>query len=80
MQRNDFEKDFYKLMNNAVFGKTMENVRKRLKVKIVNGLDVKKLEYLIARPYFRSSYIFENSNLVSINMGASAVCLNKPIY
>ena len=67
-------------MNNAVFGKTMENVRNRAKVIIVNRLETKKFEGLIAKPYFRSSYIFEDSNLVSVRMGESTVCLNIPIY
>ena len=52
----DFEKDFYKLMNNSVFGKTMENLRKQVNVKLVN--DMAKLSKLIASPSFDSFHIF----------------------
>ena len=78
--RNDFEKDFYKLMSNSVFGKTMENVRDRAKVEIVNGLskDV-RLRKLVSRPHFRDVFVFEGSKLVSLRMGESMVTLNKPI-
>ena len=78
--KNEFEKDFYKLMNNSVFGKTMENVRERSKIKILNGQDTEKLEKLIAKPNYKGAFVFENSNLVSVNMRNSTVCLNKPIY
>ena len=51
--RNDFEKDFYKLMSNSVFGKTMENVRDRAKVEIVNGLsEGVRLGRLVSQPAF----------------------------
>ena len=53
---NDFEKDFFKLMNNSVFGKTMENVRKHKNVKLVN--DVEKRNKLIRKPNFSSMKIF----------------------
>ena len=78
--KNEFEKDFLKLMNNSVFGKTMENVRERSKIKIVNGQDTEKLERLIARPNYKGAFVFENSELVSVSMGESKVTLNKPIY
>ena len=78
--KNEFEKDFFKLMNNSVFRKTMENVRERSKIKIVNGLETEKLEKLIAKPNYKGAFVFENSNLISVNMRNSTVVLNKPIY
>ena len=78
--KNEFEKDFFKLMNNAVFGKTMEDVRNRSTVRIVNGQETKELERLTSKPNYKSSYIYENSDLVSVRMGKTTVCLNKPKY
>ena len=53
-------------MNNSVFGKTMENVRNRSKIKIVNGQETEKLESLIAKPYYRRAFVFGSSKLVSV--------------
>ena len=53
--KNNFEKDFYKLMNNSVFGKTMENIRNRVDVKLVNTKE--KLSKLVAKPNFKSRKI-----------------------
>ena len=78
--KSDFEKDFFKLMNNSVFGKTMENVRLRCSIEIANGSDEKRIECLIATPNYKSGYIFENSNLASMRMGKTKVMMNKPIY
>ena len=78
--KNKFEKDFFKLMINSVFGKTMENVRCRSNVKIINEKNGKKILGLIARPNLKSVFRYENSDLVSVNMGKSVVMLNKPIY
>ena len=75
--KNNFEKDFFKLMNNSVFGKTMENIRNRVNVKLVNTEE--KLKKLIAKPNFRSRKIF-SENLVSVHMKKTSLTMNKPVY
>ena len=55
---NEFEKNFYKLMNNSVFGKTMENVQKRVNIKIVRSDKREKINKLIASPLFAGCTLF----------------------
>jgi hypothetical protein len=75
--KNDFEKDFYKLMNNAVFGKTMENMRARVNIKLFT--DEEKALYQIAKPQFLNSKIY-SKDLIAIQQVKKEVELNKPIY
>ena len=75
--KNNFEKDFFKLMNNSVFGKTMENIRNRVDVKLVNTEE--KLRKLVAKPNFQSRKIF-NENLISVHMKKTSLTMNKPVY
>ena len=64
---SDFEKDLYKLMNNSVFGKTMENVRNRINVHLVRcGSKENIIRKLIARPSFAKAKIFDH-NLAAIH-------------
>ena len=75
--KNNFEKDFFKLMNNSVFGKTMENIRNRVNVKLVNtGEQFKKL---VSKPNYENRKIF-NENLVSVHMKKTSLTMNKPVY
>ena len=111
---NDFEKDFYKLMNNAVshfsvslfslfqispnfvncparllldwslfsvqvFGKTLENVRKRVDVQLFRSDEEQKILKYVAKPTFARQEIF-NEHLVGIQNHKEKVLLNKPIY
>ena len=75
--KNDFEKDFYKLMNNSVFGKTMENIRKYRDIKLVNN----KEDYLkqVMKPNFKGGVLM-GADLMSCEMGKVKVKMNKPVY
>ena len=75
--KNAFEKDFFKLMNNSVFGKTMENIRKRVDVRLVT--DENKLLKMAAKPTYVSSKIF-NKNLVAVHKIKETLTLNRPAY
>ena len=75
--KNAFEKDFFKLMNSSVFGKTIENIRKRQNVKLVD--DRKKALKLSSKPNFDRVTIFDE-NLVAVHMKKTEVYFNKPIY
>ena len=75
--KNSFEKDFFKLMNNSVFGKTMENLRKRQDIKLVT--DEEQLLKWSSKPSFINSKIF-NENLVAVHKTKTTLTLNRPAY
>ena len=75
--KNSFKKDFFKIMNNSVFGKTMENLHKRVDVRLVTN--EKKLDKLTSKPTYVSSKIF-NKNLMAVHKIKEALTLNRPAY
>ena len=74
---NDFEKDFFKLMNNAAFGKTMENIRKHRNIVIIMNRE----SYLrtVMKPNSKSGTLYAE-NLMGCEMGETKVVMNKPVY
>ena len=77
LAKNDFGKDFFKLMNNAVFGNTMENIRKHRDIKLVTT--DKKRNKLVSEPnYHTTNYISEDLSIIEMNK--TKVKMNKPIY
>ena len=74
---NDFEKDFFKLMNNSVFGKTMENIRKHRNIKLV--MTEEKYLHMVMKPNFKSEVLF-GENLMGCEMGKIKVVINKLVY
>ena len=75
--KNDFEKDLFKLMNNSVFGKTMENIRKHRDIKLVTTN--KRRSKLVSEPnYHTMNYILEDLSIIEMNK--TRVKMNKPIY
>ncbi|XP_036140462.1 uncharacterized protein LOC118644854 [Monomorium pharaonis] len=80
LAKNDFEKNLYKLMNNAVFGKTMENVRNHVDVKLLTKwVGRYGAETMIAKPNFHSRSVFAE-NLIAVELRKLEVKLYKPIY
>ena len=75
--KNDFEKDFFKLMNNSVFGKTMENVRNHRDIKLVTT--DKRRSILASEPNYHSSKCI-SKDLMIMEMKKVEVKMNKPIY
>ena len=77
--KNDFEKDFYKLLNNAFYGKTMENVRNRLKIKFIKKDDYREIIKQQSKLTFNGIHkSYENCD--SYTFKQNEVLMNKPIY
>ena len=77
LARNDFEKDLFKLMNNSVFGKTMENIRKHRDIKLVTT-DKKRSKFVSEPNYHTINLISEDLSI--IEMKKTKLKMNKPIY
>ena len=75
--KNDFEKGFFKLMNNAVFGKTMKNVRKHRDIKLV--ATNKRRNQLVSEPNYHTTKFF-SENLLATEMKKTKGKMNKPVY
>ena len=73
----EFEKDFFKLMNNSVFGKTMEDIRNRVDIRLkTNG---KSAEKLAAKPNYERTTIFNEDHIV-VHMKKTELVFNKSVY
>ena len=75
--KNDFEKDFLKLMNNSGFGKTMKNVRKHRDIKLVTT--DKRRNQLMSEPNYDTTKWF-SENLFATEMKKAIVKMSKPVY
>ena len=75
--KNEFEKDFFKLMNNSVFGKTMENIRNHKDMKLVTT--EQKYQKYVMKLKFKDGYPF-SKELFSVEMGKIEITMNKPVY
>ena len=75
--KSEFEKDFFKLMNNSVFGKTMDNVRKHKNFKLITT--EKRRIKLVSEPNYHTIKHFPD-NLLAIEIKKTKVKMNKPVY
>ena len=74
---DEFNKNLYKLLNNGIYGKSIENQRKRINVKLIN--DKKVYQRCVNKPNFISQKIFDK-NFVAVHCTKTVLTLNKPIY
>lgn len=74
--KNEFEKDFFKLMNNSVFGKTMENIRKRVNIEVANNDNFKKL---VQKVTFNGRKVL-SENMSLVHLRRLEMKMNKPMY
>ena len=75
--KNNFEKDLFKVINNAVFGKTMDNVRKHRDIKLVTIK--RRRNYLESEQNYHTIKFF-TENLLTIEMRKTQILMNKPVY
>ena len=77
--KNNFENDFFKLMNNAVFWKAIENVRKDRNIKLLTT--ERRTHYLVSEPnYHTTTFFTENLLATEIEMRKAQILMNKPDY
>ena len=75
--KNEFEKDFFNLMNNSVYGKTMENKRSHKDIKLVTT--EKRRSKVVLEPNYHTTKHF-SENLLAIEMKRTKVAMDKPLY
>ena len=75
--KNEFEKYFFKLMNNSIFGKTMGNVRKHRDIKLVTTGEKRKK--IVSEPNYHTTKQF-SENFLAIEMKKTKVKMNNPVY
>ena len=74
---DEFSKNLYKLANSCIYGKSIENLRKRINVKLVN--DKKKYQKMVNKPNFVSQKIIDK-HFVAVHCSKKVLTLNKPVY
>ena len=74
---NNFEVDFFKLMNNSVFGKTLENIRNRVNIRLISSDKI--AQKLAAKSNYDHCTIFDE-NLIAVHMKKTKLYFNKPVY